>query len=61
MNRLAFLSVLSLLALSIVTLTSCAGPDASGGVTGEGYSAPAPTSAVDRTTSLQNQFRDLRQ
>ncbi|MBP9223513.1 MAG: hypothetical protein KBF76_06570 [Verrucomicrobiales bacterium] len=60
MNRTTFLSLLSVLALVALTLSGCAGPNATGGVTGDGYSAPPPTSPIDRTTSLQNQFRDLR-
>ncbi|NLT70879.1 MAG: hypothetical protein GXX91_09315 [Verrucomicrobiaceae bacterium] len=54
--RFAFLS----LALGFPVLLSSCTPSESGGVTADGYSAPAPVSPIEATEAMRSKYREFR-
>lgn len=55
--RFAFLS----LALGFpVLLSSCTPSESGGGVTADGYSAPAPVSPIEATEAMRSKYREFR-
>lgn len=57
--RISPLALLASLAFALpLLLTGCTPSTPGGGVTSEGYSAPAPVSPIEATERMRSQYRD---